>query len=176
MADATETPETPATASEEKTKIVFSEEQQAFIDEVFSRRIGEIKSKHDAEIRELNSRHKKELEKSKMDEADRLKAEEAERLDELTKRAEDAERRLRIAEAEKELAKAGLPTELASTILGETDDDTRSAIAALDRVATERAKALYAERVGTSGAPQAPATPDASADLRASLRKAAGLK
>ena len=172
-----EEPETHAEQiPEDKPKVVFTEEQQAFIDERFSKRYAEIKAKHETEIKELNAKHRKELERSKMDEADRIKAEESERMDELTKRAEEAERKLRIAETEKELAKAGLPTELASTILGATDEDTRTAIAALDRAVKERANTLYAERVGTSGAPQAPAGGDPKLiSMQATLRAAAGL-
>lgn len=169
MAD---TPETEQTGD----KVTFSPEQQKFIDDIFSKRIGEVKAKHDAELKELENRYKGEIEKSRMDEQTRLKAEEQERMDALTKRAETAERALRIASAEKELAKAGLPTELAETIMGADNDQMAKNVEALDRVVKERANALYAERVGATSAPEAPKAPDATSDLYQQMRAAAGLR
>ena len=158
-------------------KVTFTPEQQKFIDEIFSKRIGEVNAKHEAELRQLEERHKGEIAKSKMDEETRLKAEEEERIADLTKRAEDAERRLRVASAESELAKAGLPTELAETIMGADDAQMMKNVAALSKVATERANSLFAERVGSSGAPDAPKNQmGATEELYQKVRAAAGLK
>lgn len=158
-------------------KVTFTPEQQKFIDDIFSKRIGEVKSKHDEEIKELEKKHKGELEKSRMDEQTRLKVEEQERIDGLTKRAEEAERKLRITSAEKELAQAGLPIELAETIMGIDDAQMMKNVASLNKVVTERANAIYAEKVGSAGAPAAPVgEPSQRSDLYSRARAAAGLK
>ena len=170
--------ESDTVQQEPQEKVTFSQEQQKFIDEIFSKRFGEVSAKHEAEIKELEERYKTELKKSRMDEEERIKAEEEERIKDLTRRAEDAERRLRIASAEKELAKAGLPTELAETIMGADDDQMMRNVTALSKVATERANTLFAERVGSAGAPDAPRNDlvDPREELYQKVRAAAGLK
>lgn len=159
-------------------KVTFTQEQQKFIDEIFSKRIGEVNSKHEAELKNLEERYKGEIEKSRMDEQTRLKVEEEERIAGLTKRAEEAERKLRIASAEKELAQAGLPVELAETIMGLDDAQMMKNVSALNKVVTERANAIYAEKVGSAGAPDAPDKnrTNPSEDLFQRMRAAAGLK
>ena len=167
--------ESDTVQQEPQEKVTFSQEQQKFIDEIFSKRFGEVSAKHETELKQMEERYKNELEKSRMDDEERIKAEEAERIQDLTKRAEDAERRLRVAFAEKELAKAGLPTELAETIMGADDAQMMKNVAALSKVATERANALYAERV-SSGAPDAPRNQvEPKAELYQKVRAAAGL-
>lgn len=171
MADESEKQDVPG------EKVTFSPEQQKFIDDIFSKRIGEVNAKHDAEIKEIEKRHQSEIEKSRMDEQTRLKVEEQERIDGLTKRAEEAERKLRITSAEKELAQAGLPTELAEVIMGADNAQMMKNVAALNKVAIERANALYAEKVGSSGAPAAPnGAPSENGSLYQRARAAAGLK
>ncbi len=158
-------------------KVTFTQEQQKFIDEIFSKRIGEVNSKHEAELKSLEERHRSEIEKSRMDEQTRMKVEEEERIAGLTKRAEEAERKLRVTSAEKELAQAGLPVELAETIMGADDAQMMRNVAALSKVVAERANAIYAEKVA-AGAPDAPdkTRVDPTDELFQRMKAAAGLK
>ena len=158
-------------------KVTFSQEQQKFIDDIFSKRIGEVNAKHEAELKALEEKHKSEIEKSRMDEQTRLKVEEEERIAGLTKRAEDAERKLRVASAEKELAQAGLPVELAETIMGADDAQMMKNVTALNKGVMERANAISAEKVA-AGAPDAPdkTRVDPTDELFQRMKAAAGLK
>lgn len=158
---------------ESKTEVTFTAEQQAKIDEIVSSRINAINAKHETALKDLEKKHQKEIERSKMDEADRLKAEADEQMAAFKKRAEDAELQVRIGTTERELAKVGLDTALAKTLMGETDEETMSNIKAIERVAREWANTMYAEKVG-KGAPQAPAG-ETSGDVLSMMRKAAGL-
>lgn len=153
----------------------FTEAQQAFINDTMSKRINEVKSKYDSIIKDMETRHRKELERSRLDDEARAKAEMDETLAELTKRAEKAERSLRIAQAERDLEAVGLSRDLAEIVLGADDEATSRAIKALDKASSERANALFADRVRT-GAPDAPETaPTSHEALKEMMRQAAGL-
>lgn len=171
MADESISAETQETAD----KPAFSEEQQAFINEIFSKRISEVNTKHAKELKDLETKHAKDLQMAKMDEESRLKAEQEETTRVLTERAETAERQLRVAQVERELAKVGLDSALAETLLGKDEEQTSTNIRAVVKAAETMAKRMYAERVGSEGAPKAPTGKDRSVDLRAKMRAAAGL-
>lgn len=158
----------------EPEEVVFSEAQQRKIDEIISGRVSEIRVKAAQERKEMEDRHRREMERSKMDEETRLKEESKEREESLVRRAEEAERKLRVATAERELAKAGLDPVLAETLMGADDDQMAKNIAAVVRAAQSRADQIYAERVGTPGAPRAPSQGEAE-DV-AHLREVMGLR
>lgn len=155
--------------------VSFSDAQQEKINEIISKRLAERDAKHAKDLETLNAKHKRDLEMSKLDEESRLKAEMEDQLKQSTQRAEAAEHKLRIASAERELAKAGLDTSLAETIMGEDDDAMKANIEALSKTAKAMADRMYAERVGASGAPKAPEGSDGSSGLEARMRTAAGL-
>lgn len=155
--------------------VEFTEAQQEKLNEIISKRLAERDAKHAKDIEALDAKHKRELEKSKLDEESRLKADMEDQLKQSNQRAEAAERALRIAEAKGELAKAGLDSSLAETIMGADDDAMKANIEALSKAAKALADKLYAERVGSSGAPKAPEGSDGPSDLRARMREAAGL-
>ncbi|MDY5678825.1 MAG: DUF4355 domain-containing protein [Candidatus Methanomethylophilaceae archaeon] len=171
MAEAIENAETQETGE----KPVFSEEQQSIINEIISKRISEVNAKHAGEIKDLEAKHRKDLELAKMDEESRHKAEEEEKTRALTQRAEAAERQLMVTKVERELAKVGLDSTLAETLLGKDENQTSENIKAVVKAAEALAKKMYAERVGTEGAPKAPTGKDGTVDLRAKMRAAAGL-
>lgn len=151
----------------------FSQED---IDRIISERLAKAQAKHDTEMRALREESKRTLERAKMDEEQRIAAEREDERQALTRRAEEAEHRLRLVSAERELARSGLPVELAEAVLGGDDKTTAENVARLVKAVEERANALYTERVGRSGAPEAPVTGDKSSDdLRARMRAAAGL-
>jgi len=155
--------------------VSFSDAQQEKINEIISKRLAERDAKHAKDMEALNAKHKRDLEMSKLDEESRLKAEQEEQTKQLIQRAESAEHALRVARAEGELAKAGLDTSLAETIMGDNDDAMTANIANLTKAAKAMADRMYAERVGASGAPKAPEGSDGSSGLEARMRTAAGL-
>ncbi len=173
MADDKEEPKQP---EQTETKITFTDEQQAAINEIISKRLAEKDAKFEKEREETAKRHKRELEMAKLDEDTRRKEEEKERLDGLTKRAEEAERKLRVATAERELAKVGLDPSLAETVMGADDDAMAANIAAITKASKAQADRMYADRVGAAGAPRAPTEGDSGLDLTNRVRAAAGLK
>ena len=142
--------------AEEKSPPAFTDDQQRMIDEIISKRVGEVKAKHDNEVRALKDQHRRELERAAMAEEERLKAEREDELNALKKRAEEAERSLRLADARSMAVQAGLPADLAPTLIGEDEEATRRNIAMVRKAVDELAGKLYAERVG-KGTPQAPA-------------------
>ncbi|MBP3386603.1 MAG: DUF4355 domain-containing protein [Candidatus Methanomethylophilaceae archaeon] len=158
----------------ESKEVTFTAEQQAKIDEIVSSRINAINAKHENALKDLEKKHQKEIERSKMDEADRLKAEADEQMASYKKRAEDAELKVRIGTTERELAKVGLDTSLARTLMGETDEETMSNIKSIEKVAREWANKMYADMVG-KGAPPAPTGTDGGSEMLSIMRKAAGL-
>lgn len=158
----------------EPTETEFSEAQQAKLNEIISKRLAERDAKHQKEMDALNKKHARDLEMSKLDEESRLKAEAEDATKALLKRAEDAERLLRISKAEAELARVGLDTSLAETLMGADDNATKVNIDAVVKASKAMADKMYAERVGSPGAPKAPAE-GGDADL-ASIRAAMGLK
>jgi len=159
--------QTQETATIQEEPITFTESQQKALDEIISKRIGEVRAKHDSEVRSLKEAHKRELQRATMAEEERLKAEQEDQLNSLRQRAEDAERGLRLATTQRAAVEAGLPPELAETLMGADDEQTRRNIAAVRKAVDERASALYAERVG-KGTPKAPdhAPSDWTDDLR----------
>lgn len=159
--------------AEEKTPPAFTEDQQRMIDEIISKRVGEVKAKHEAETRALKDQHRKEMERAQMAEEERLKAEREDELNALKKRAEDAERSLRLADARSMAVQAGLPADLAQTLIGEDEEATRRNIAMVRKAVDELAGKLYAERVG-KGTPQAPAHAKGAVD-EDRMRAAMGL-
>jgi len=169
-----DTKESGQTDTPKTEDVVFSAEQQAKLNDIISKRLAERDAQHQKEMTELGKKHQRELEKSKMDESTRHKAEEEDRIKAITERAENAERQLRIAKASEELVKAGLDTTLAETLMGADDEMTKANIAAVAKAAEARAKQMYAERVGSSGAPKAP-TSGGSSDLFSRMRIAAKL-
>ena len=171
MADTIDNAETQETGE----KPVFSEQQQSIINEIISKRISEVNAKHAGEIKDREAKHRKDLELAKMDEESRHKAEEEEKTRALTQRAEAAERQLMVTKVERELAKVGLDSTLAETLLGKDEGQTSENIRAVVKAAEALAKKMYAERVGTEGAPKAPTGKDGAVDLRAKMRAAAGL-
>lgn len=158
----------------EPTETEFSEAQQAKLNEIISKRLAERDAKHQREMDALNKKHARDLEMSKLDEESRLKAEQEDATKALLKRAEDAERLLRISKAEAELARVGLDTSLAETLLGADDNATRINIDTVVKASKAMADRMYAERVGSPGAPKAPAE-GGDSDL-ASIRAAMGLR
>lgn len=152
----------------------FSESQQAKLNDIISKRLAERDAKHQKEMDALNEKHARELARSKLDEESRLKAEQEDATKALLKRAEDAERMLRISKAEAELARVGLDASLAETLLGADDNATKVNIDAVVRASKAMADKMYAERVGSPGAPRAPSE-GGDADI-AELRAAMGLK
>lgn len=162
-------------APDEKGKVIFSDEQQAKLDEIISKRIAERDAKHQKDIDELTKKHQREMELSKMDEQTRLKAEEEERIKAITARAETAEHQLRVAKASEMLATVGLDTALAETLMGADDETTKANVDAVVKASKALADRMYAERVGSPGAPKAPTGSDGPSDLEARMRKAAGL-
>lgn len=163
-------------APEEKGKVIFSDEQQAKLDEIISKRIAERDAKHQRDIDELTKKHQREMELSKMDEETRHKAEEEERIKAITARAETAEHQLRVARASEMLAKVGLDTALAETLMGADDETTTANINVVVKASKALADRMYAERVGSPGAPRAPTgSSEGSAELEARMRKAANL-
>ncbi len=156
--------QTEAPASSEQTatqteEVTFSESQQKALDEIISKRLGEVKAKHDAEVRSLKDQHKKELARATMAEEERLKAEREDELNSLRARAESAEKGLRLADTRSMVVQAGLPPELAETVMGADEESTRRTIDVIRKAIDERASALYAERVA-KGTPQAPTKAD----------------
>lgn len=143
-------------AEADKPTPAFTDDQQKLIDEIVSKRVGEVKAKHEAETRALKDQHRKEMERAQMAEEERLKAEREDELNALKKRAEEAERSLRLADARSMAVQAGLPADLAQTLIGEDEEATRRNIAMVRKAVDELAGKLYAERVG-KGTPQAPA-------------------
>ena len=117
--------------------------------------------------------HRKEMERAQMAEEERLKAEREDELNALKKRAEDAERSLRLADARSMAVQAGLPADLAQTLIGEDEEATRRNIAMVRKAVDELAGKLYAERVG-KGTPQAPAHAKGAVD-EDRMRAAMGL-
>ncbi len=163
-----------AEPTEQTGETEFSEAQQAKLNEIISKRLAERDAKHQKEMDALTQKHKRELEVSKLDEESRLKAEAEDATKALLKRAEDAERQLRITRAEAELARVGLDTSLAETLMGADDNATKVNIDAVVKASKAMADRMYAERVGSPGAPRAPAE-GGDSDL-ASIRASMGLK
>lgn len=155
-------------------KVAFSEAQQEKLNEIISKRLAERDATHAKEIADLNARHKRDMELSKLDEETRRKAEDEERTKALTQRAETAEHALRVAKAESALAKAGLDPSLAETVMGVDDKTLTANIDALTAAAKAMADKMYAERVGSPGAPRAPEAQ--GADELNVIRQAMGLK
>lgn len=174
MADDTSKTETSeTTAQTEGETVAFSAAQQEMLNKIISERLNAQTAKHAKETADLISAHKRELEMARMDDAARAKAEQEDAIAGLTKRAEDAEHMLRIVDAQRRLAEAGLPVELADTVLGKDGDDTAARVALLSKTVDERANKLYSDKVRT-GAPSAPTGSPADAVL-AKMRKAARL-
>lgn len=159
---------------EQTEEASFSDAQQAKLNEIISKRLAERDAKHQKEMDDLNRKHQRELEVSKLDEESRLKAEAEDATKALLKRAEDAEHLLRISKAEAELARVGLDTSLAETLIGADDNATKVNIDAVVKASKALADKMYAERVGSPGAPRAPVD-GGDADL-ASIRASMGLK
>lgn len=154
-------------------QVEFTEEQQAMINEIISKRLAEKSAKFDAEKRDIEDRHKRELEKVRMDDESRRQADIQDQIDALTKRAEAAERQNRVIAAERECVKAGLDPELAETLMGADDKAMAKNIEAVVKAAKALADRQFAERVGTTGAPRAP---EGSSDTdEAELRRIMGL-
>ncbi len=160
---------------EQTDETAFSDAQQEKLNEIISKRLAERDAKHQREMDALAQKHKRELEMSKLDEESRLKAEQEEATKALLKRAEDAEHKLNIARTSEALAKVGLDTSLAETLMGADADATQANIDAVVKAAKGMADRMYAERVGSSGAPRAPGGEGIPSDL-AELRAAMGLK
>lgn len=160
-------------AEADKPTPTFTEDQQRMIDEIVSKRVGEVKAKHEAETRALKDQHRKEMERAQMAEEERLKAEREDELNALKKRAEEAERSLRLADARSMAVQAGLPADLAPTLIGEDEEATRRNISMVRKAVDELAGKLYAERVG-KGTPQAPAHAKGAVD-EDRMRAAMGL-
>ena len=160
-------------AEADKPTPTFTDDQQRLIDEIVSKRVGEVKAKHEAETRALKDQHRKEMERAQMAEEERLKAEREDELNALKKRAEEAERSLRLADARSMAVQAGLPADLAPTLIGEDEEATRRNIAMVRKAVDELAGKLYAERVG-KGTPQAPAHAKGAVD-EDRMRAAMGL-
>lgn len=156
-------------------EVSFSDAQQEKINEIISKRLAERDAKHSKELDDLNRKHKRDLEMSKLDEESRLKAEQEEATKALLKRAEDAEHQLNIARTSEALAKAGLDTSLAETLMGADADATQANIDAVVKAAKGMADRMYAERVGSTGAPRAPSGEGHPSDVEA-LRAAMGLQ
>jgi len=156
-------------------KITFSDAQQEKINAIISERLAERDAKHAQEMDSLEKRHKRDLEMSRMDDESRHKAEEEEKTKALLQRAETAEHALRVAKAERRLAEADLDPSLAETVMGADDDVMAKNIDALVKASKALADRMYAERVGSAGAPRAPAGPDGPSDLK-HLREIMGLK
>lgn len=173
--DQSDTREGQPTPEQDKTEVTFSDAQQEKLNEIISKRLAERDAKHAEELRGIEAKHQREMELSKMDEESRHKAEEEEKTKELTKRAEAAEHMLRVATTERELAKVGLDSSLAETLMGKDDKETVANIDAVVKAAKAMADKMYAERVGSSGAPKAPSGATGSSDLRSQMRRAAGL-
>ena len=160
-------------AEADKPTPAFTDDQQKLIDEIVSKRVGEVKAKHDNEVRALKDQHRQEMERAQMAEEERLKAEREDELNALKKRAEDAERSLRLADARSMAVQAGLPADLAQTLIGEDEEATKRNIAMVRKAVDELAGKLYAERVG-KGTPQAPAHAKGAVD-EDRMRAAMGL-
>ena len=156
-------------------EVSFSDAQQEKINEIISKRLAERDAKHSKELDDLNRKHQRDLEMSKLDEESRLKAEQEEATKALLKRAEDAEHKLNIARTSQALAEVGLDTALAETLMGADADATKANIDAVVKAAKGMADRMYAERVGSNGAPRAPGG-DGASDGLAELRAAMGLK
>ncbi|MBP5203982.1 MAG: DUF4355 domain-containing protein, partial [Candidatus Methanomethylophilaceae archaeon] len=161
-----------APAPAQPQQVTFTEDQQRALDEIIGKRIGEVRAKHEAEVRALKESHAKALQRAQMDEEARLKAEQEDAIQYLTRRVEDAERGLRLATAQRAVVEAGLPAEIAGTLMGADDEATARNIAAVRKAVDERASALYAERVA-KGVPRAPA--QGAAGWETELRSAMGL-
>ncbi len=156
-------------------EVSFSDAQQEKINEIISKRLAERDAKHSKELDDLNRKHKRDLEMSKLDEESRLKAEQEEATKALLKRAEDAEHKLSVARTSEALAKVGLPTELAETLMGADADATQANIDRVVKAAKGMADQMYAQRVGSSGAPRAPGGESVPGEM-AELRSIMGLK
>lgn len=159
-------------ATQETAPASFTQDD---IDRIIGDRLAKVQAKHAEEIRALKEESRKSYERAKMDDEARAAAEREDERQMLTKRAEDAEHRLRLVSAERELAKSGLPVELAEAVLGKDDKVTADNVARILAAVEERANALYTDRVGRSGAPEAPSTGAESDARRERLRAAAGL-
>ena len=83
-----------------------------------------------------------------MAEEERLKAEREDELNALKKRAEDAERSLRLADARSMAVQAGLPADLAQTLIGEDEEATKRNIAMVRKAVDEVRRALAEAGLG----------------------------
>lgn len=156
-------------------KITFSDAQQEKINAIISERLAERDAKHAQEMDSLEKRHKRDLEMSKLDDESRHKAEMEEQNKALRERAETAEHALRVAEAKRRLAEADLDSSLAETVMGADDDAMAKNIDALVKASKALADRMYAERVGSAGAPRAPDGTAGPSDLK-HIRELMGLK
>lgn len=147
------------------------------LNRIISDRLAKASAKHEAEMQALREEMAKGYERAKMADDERIKLEREDERNALTRRAEEAEHRLRLVSAERELARSNLPVELAEAILGRDDKATAENITLLAKAVEERANAIYSERMGARGAPEAPTgVGDGSDEIRQRMRLAAGLK
>lgn len=147
------------------------------LNRIISERLAKASAKHEAELRSLREEMAKGYERAKLADDERIRLEREDERNALTKRAEDAEHRLRLVSAERELAKCNLPVELAEAILGKDEKATADNVGLLAKAVEDRANAIYSERMGARGAPEAPSTAgDGMEDTRQRMRIAAGLK
>jgi len=117
--------ETAETLKEEAQKEVKKLDlTQADLDKLMGKRAEEERKRVSAEYDKTIADLKKQAELDKMSETERKKAESEIHEKELISRAEKAESALRLSVAEKELAKLGINSDLASRVIGANDEET----------------------------------------------------
>lgn len=160
-----ETEETTADPADEKK---FS---QRDLDELISKRLKEQEARH---ARDADKKAKQDEEAKRiaaLEGEERLKAEWSAKLKAKEEELNEANRNLALSRTEAKLSSAGLPSELASSVIGKDDDETDANIARLSKLINDQVAAKVSEGLN-HGTPPAQAGVNAEQARKEHLRAA----
>ncbi|MDY0236981.1 MAG: DUF4355 domain-containing protein [Gudongella sp.] len=180
MTEETETPIKPSAGTETETETEVptpSALTQDQVNEIISRRLNEVSAKHKAETDALRKRYEDEMAKSQMSAEERAKAEVEEKIAELERTNAELKRTSGLKDISLTLQGAGLPAGLAPYCYDDDETVVASRVSELSKAFAASVKAGVLAELH-KGAPQAPSgdAAGAPADMRAVMRRAAGLK
>lgn len=165
----TKTETTETTETETKT---FTQED---VDRIVQERLAQAKRKTDKELEDQRKKAQEQADLDKLQGEERLKKEHELERAKLAEERDAYHRELRLARAESMLATRGLDPKFAPNMIGQTDEDTKANIDALEKLVAD-AVAAKTKSALSKGAPPAGSGASTKSSLMDMARKAAGLK
>ena len=158
-----ETTETPKTFTQEE------------LDKIIQERLAQFTRKVEREQEATRKRAQEQSDLEKLQGEERLKKEHEMERAKIAEERDTYLRELRLARAESMLATKGLDPKFAPNMIGQTDEDTKANIDALEKLVAETVATKTKDAL-SKGAPPAGSGASAKTDLRSIAFKAAGLK